>query len=146
MSRYKTQRGEIATILTPCLSQVTNILSGGFSENEDCQKYHDHYKGCGDLNIGVYSPKIWAIHNNDLSSLKLNPRNNIPKNKSYVNTNTSFTEATDQKLGAINTTPNQAADRFIDNPDKDLLIAFLSFLLENKLTNNNLSVASFIVK
>ena len=91
------------------------------------KKNNNQNKGCGYLDISIYIPKI--VHfSNFLSNQTVISKNTIPKVISNINTKVAYKLLGRIILGPINAIANQAAEIFIDRPEKALRYGWYFFL------------------
>lgn len=147
--KIRSQTGEIATILTQKLFGGSRGFGSSFFirefKGDIRQKYSNKCQGKSNSRSSIGIPKINHIDYNFLSNKMVMNKQSVPSKISTVKTTQLNGACIPAKLGTMKTAPYQPAERLINNPDKDLLIAFLSFLLENKFTNANLTRKNFYV-
>lgn len=94
------------------------FFSGIFAESNIHQKNHYQKKRTGNLG-GIYG--FYKVHfSNSPSIFTAANKNIVPKIISLVNVKINKGGETLAKMGVINATPNQAAARFVNNPDSTL--------------------------
>lgn len=104
-------------------------------EGDIDQRGGDQSQGESYGNVCINSPNIGG-HRSFLSNLYDIHQHSVPSTISNVNATMALDDATQEKLGMINTAPYQPAERLTNIPASDLSAAFLSLDLENNRIAN----------